>query len=43
MNCSDFFDEPEPGYNPCHQLSKKDREVARELYLDSEAVANLWK
>jgi uncharacterized phage-associated protein len=43
MKCSDFFDEPEPGYNPCHELSKKDREIARELYLDSETVANLWK
>lgn len=42
MHYSDFFDEPDAGYNPCHELSKKDRDIARELYLDSEAVANLW-
>jgi uncharacterized phage-associated protein len=43
MDYSDFFAEPDTGYNPCHELSKKDREIARELYLDSEAAANLWK
>ncbi len=43
MEYSDFFDEPDPGYNPCHELSKKERDIARELYLDSETVANLWK
>jgi uncharacterized phage-associated protein len=43
MQYADFFDEPDVGYNPCHVLSKKDRDIARELYLDSEAVANLWK
>jgi uncharacterized phage-associated protein len=43
MDYSDFFAEPDIGYNPCHELTKKDREIARELYLDSKAVANLWK
>ena len=43
MQYADFFDEPDAGYNPCHELSKKDRNVARELYLDSEVVADLWK
>jgi Protein of unknown function (DUF4065) len=43
MQYADFFDEPDAGYNPCHELSKKDRDIARELYLDSEAVADLWK
>ena len=43
MKYSDFFDEPDKGYNPCHQLSEKDREIARELYLDSEEAASLWK
>ena len=43
MDYADFFDEPDAGYNPCHELSKKDRELARELYLDSRAVAELWE
>ncbi len=43
MHYSDFFAEPDAGYNPCHELSKKDRDIALELYLDSEAVASLWK
>jgi hypothetical protein len=43
MDYSDFFAEPDIGYNPCYELTKKDREIARELYLDSKAVANLWK
>lgn len=43
MNYADFFAEPAAGYNPCHELSNKDREIGRELYLDSEIVANLWK
>ncbi len=43
MEYADFFDEPDAGYNPCHPLTKKDREIGRELYLDTEAVANLWK
>ena len=43
MEYSDFFDEPDAGYNPCHELSRKEREIARELYQDSESVANLWK
>lgn len=43
MQYADFFDEPEAGYNPCHELSKKDREIARELYLDSELIDTFWK
>lgn len=43
MNYGDFFDEPDRGYNACHDLSSKDREIARELFLDSQATAQLWK
>lgn len=43
MDYADFFDDPDIGYNPCHELSKKDREIGRELYLDSQAVAKLWE
>lgn len=43
MDCADFFDEPAHGYNACHELSGKEREIARELFLDSQAVAQLWK
>jgi uncharacterized phage-associated protein len=43
MEYADFFDEPDAGYNPCHELTKKDRDIARELYLDTEQVASLWK
>jgi uncharacterized phage-associated protein len=43
MEYADFFDEPDAGYNPCHPLNKKDREIARELYLDTEAAVSLWK
>jgi uncharacterized phage-associated protein len=43
MDYADFFEEPDAGYNPCHELSRKDREIARELYVDSQAVAKLWE
>jgi len=43
MDYTDFFDEPEHGYNACHDLSTKDREIARELFLDSQAAAQRWK
>jgi uncharacterized phage-associated protein len=43
MDYVDFFDEPDSGYNPCHELSGKDRQIARELYVDSQVVAKLWE
>ena len=37
MHYSDFFAEPDAGYNPCHELSAKDRAVAVDLFRDHEA------
>jgi uncharacterized phage-associated protein len=42
MHYSDFFAEPDPGYNPCHQLSAKDRAVAVDLFRDHEAFNARW-
>jgi uncharacterized phage-associated protein len=43
IDYADFFEQPDTGYNVCYELSRKDRDIARELYLDSEEVAKLWK
>lgn len=43
MDYADFFEEPDAGYNPCHELSARDRSVGRELFQDRQAVAALWK
>jgi hypothetical protein len=42
MNYEDFFAEPAPGYNPCHALTAKDREIARELFADRRAFHQRW-
>jgi len=42
MHYSDFFAEPDAGYNPCHQLSAKDRAVAVDLFRDHEAFNARW-
>lgn len=42
MNYSDFFADPEPGYNPCHELSAKERAAALELFCDRQAFDARW-
>jgi uncharacterized phage-associated protein len=42
MDCADFFTEPDTGYNPCHALTAKEREVARELFLQRQAFDQRW-
>ena len=42
MDCADFFSEPDAGYNPCHILTGKEREVARELFLQRQAFGQRW-
>jgi uncharacterized phage-associated protein len=42
MNYEDFFAESAPGYNPCHTLTAKDREIARELFADRRAFHQRW-
>jgi uncharacterized phage-associated protein len=43
IDFKDFFEQPDAGYNACHVLSRKDRDIARELFLDHEAIASRWK
>lgn len=43
MDYTDFFAEPDAGYDPCHELTARDRSVGRELFQDRQAVAALWK
>ena len=42
IDCADFFAEPDAGYNPCHALTAKEREVARELFLQRQAFDQRW-
>ena len=42
MDYADFFAEPDSGYNPCHILTAKEREVARELFLQRQAFDQRW-
>jgi uncharacterized phage-associated protein len=42
MQYSDFFTDPDAGYNPCHELSAKDRAVAVDLFRDHEAFSARW-
>ena len=42
MDYTDFFAEPDPGYNPCHPLSAKDRAVAVDLFRDRRAFNARW-
>lgn len=42
MNYSDFFGEPDIGYNPCHELSAKDRATALDLFRDRQAFNARW-
>ncbi|MGA3163518.1 MAG: Panacea domain-containing protein [Verrucomicrobiota bacterium] len=42
MDYTDFFAEPDAGYNPCHALTTKEREVARELFLQRQAFDQRW-
>lgn len=42
MDCADFFADPAPGCDPCHALTAKEREVARELYLQRQSFDQRW-
>jgi uncharacterized phage-associated protein len=42
LDCSDFFADPDTGYNPCHELSAKDRENALDLFRDRQAFDARW-
>ena len=42
MDYTDFFAEPDAGYNPCHDLTAKEREVARALFLQRQAFDQRW-
>jgi uncharacterized phage-associated protein len=42
MDYADFFADPDEGYNPCHALTAKEREVARDLFLQRQAFDQRW-
>ncbi|MGA3266863.1 MAG: Panacea domain-containing protein [Verrucomicrobiota bacterium] len=42
MDYADFFTDPEAGYNPCHALTAKEREVARDLFRQRQAFDQRW-
>jgi len=42
MDYADFFGDPDAGCNPCHALTAKEREVARELFLQRQAFDQRW-
>jgi len=42
MDYADFFADPAAGCNPCHALTPKEREVARELFLQRQAFDQRW-
>jgi len=42
MECSDFFDDPDTGYNPCYELSAKDRADALGLFRERQAFDARW-
>jgi uncharacterized phage-associated protein len=42
MDYADFFADPDTGYIPCHALTAKEREVARQLFLQRQAFAQRW-
>ncbi|MCX6996651.1 MAG: Panacea domain-containing protein [Kiritimatiellaeota bacterium] len=42
MDYADFFAEPDAGFNPCHALTAKEREVARALFLERQAFDQRW-
>lgn len=42
MDYADFFAEPDAGYNPCHALTAKEREAARQLLLQRQAFDQRW-
>jgi len=42
MDYADFFADPGEGCNPCHALTAKEREVARDLFLQRQAFDQRW-
>ena len=42
MDYADFFAEPDAGCNPCHALTAKEREAARDLFLQRQAFDQRW-
>ena len=43
MDYRDFFNEPDPGYNTCHEFSAKDRTVAVDLFRDRQSFNARWE
>lgn len=42
MSYEDFFAEPDAGYNPCHELTPKERSIGRDLFRDRQTFEQLW-
>jgi uncharacterized phage-associated protein len=42
IDYSDFFADPDPGYNPCYELSAKDRAIAVDLIRDRQIFHECW-
>jgi hypothetical protein len=42
MDYADFFADPDAGCNPCHALTAKEREVARQLFRERQAFDQRW-
>jgi uncharacterized phage-associated protein len=42
MDYADFFNDPASGYNPCHELSGKERKIALELFSDQQTFDERW-
>lgn len=42
MDYLDFFDDPNPKYNPCHELTDEEKQIARDLLKELSYVENAW-
>lgn len=43
MNYLDFFDDPEPGCEPCCTLDEEEREARRNVFREVNEIENLWR
>ena len=42
MDYADFFNDPAPGYNPCHPLTNLDKKAAISLFQERQAFRARW-
>ena len=42
MDYADFFADPDAACNPCHALTAKEREAARELFVQRQVFDQRW-